>query len=94
MKEYFGKDYKFYWRNETIIGNWYGVLLNRLGIKLLNIGRTLLRKGGGSFRGNYYSNCSWCGDVQTPMTGMHMSVSRKGSRCTREQPRCDKQPLV
>ncbi len=94
IKKYFGKDYKFFWRNDSILGNIYGVILNRLGVLLLKLSRKLLRKGGGSFRGKFYSNCSWCGGVQTRETGLHMHISRKGARCGITNKQCCDQPLV
>lgn len=75
MKKYFSKDWKFFWRQDSFIGNWYGVIMNRMGLMILNLGRKLLRKGGGKFRGTYYQNCSWCGSKNW------LSVSRNGCRC-------------
>ncbi len=89
MKKYFSKDWKFFWRMDSFIGNWYGVALNRLGMLFLKLGRKMLRKGGGTFRGKYYSNCSWCGDGGNYSQGLHHSYSYKGSRCTNTPTRCD-----
>ena len=88
-KKYFTKDWKFYLRNDSKIGNWYGVLLNRIGLQLLKLGRKALRKGGGTFRGKHYMNCSWCGDSQEYPEGLHMSVSRRGARCCKVKPVCN-----
>lgn len=91
---FFNKDYKFFWRHETTIGNLYGVVLNRLGMLLLKLARKVLRKGGGSYKGKFYQNCSWCGGIQTRETGLHMHVSRKGSRCGISYKQCCDQPYV
>ena len=93
-KQLFGKDYKFFWRYDTAVGNLYGVVLNRLGMKLLTLSRKMLRKGGGHFRDKYYQNCSWCGGVQNINTGLHMHASNKGMRCGRTPVECCKQPKV
>ena len=87
MKKYFSKDWKFFWRQDSFIGNWYGVFMNRLGMVLLKAARKSLRIGGGTFMGKYYSNCSWCG---TDSLG---SYSSRGSRCLSSKP-CDSQPFV
>jgi len=91
MKKYFSKDWKFFIRMDSVIGQWYGVFINRMGMKLLSIGRKLIGKGGGTFNGKYYQNCSWCGDTQGS-GGLHMSASRKGMRCERQTPVCGKRP--
>ena len=87
MTKYFSKN----WRQDSFIGNWYGVAMNRLGLRLLKLGRKMIGKGGGTFRGKYYSNCSWCGDGGDYSGGLHHSYSRKGSRCTIVHKRCDLQ---
>lgn len=94
VKKYFSKDWKFFWRYDSIIGNIYGVILNRLGLLFLTIGRKMIRRGGGSFAGKFYSNCSWCGAEQTVSTGLHMHCSRKGSRCGIRNKDCHDQPFV
>lgn len=93
-KQLLGKEYKFFWRRDTFIGNLYGVILNRLGMKLLNLGRKMIRKGGGKFRNEHYQNCSWCGGVQNVNTGLHMHISNKGLRCGCTPIECNKQPKV
>lgn len=90
MKKYFSKDWKFYWRYDSPIGNLYGVILNRIGLIFLTIGRKCLRRGGGKFRGKYYQNCSWCGVIYTDA---HMHISRKGNRCGITT-HCYKKPLI
>ena len=103
MNKYFSKDWKFFLRNDSLIGNWYGVALNRLGVLLfrqgyLNIGRRLIRKGGGTFRGKHYFNCSWCANTQEYYEGLHFTFSRKGGRCgirrSGYDKYCDRQPFV
>lgn len=92
MNKYFSKDWKFFWRQDSLIGNWYGVFLNRFGVLLLNLSRKLIRKGGGTFRGKHYSNCSWCGD--DGYGRCDTSYSHVGARCMSRHKTCDNQPKV
>jgi hypothetical protein len=103
LTKYFGKDWKFFWRMDSFVGNWYGVALNRIGVYVfrrghLTIGRKLIRLGGGTFRGKFYSNCSWCSYTQEHYEGLHFTFSRKGGRCGIKRigyaEKCDTQPFV
>ena len=94
VNKLFGKDYKFFWRHDTVIGNIYGVVLNRLGMLLLTLARKLIRKGDGNFRDKHYSNCSWCGRSWDKGFGLDFTRSNKGSRCGCLPISCDQQPKV
>ena len=73
IHQYFGKDWKFFWKTSKA---WEAVIRKPstwIGLNLLRLSRSLLRIG--------RDRCSWCGAKQNRNTGIHMSASRKGMRC-------------
>ncbi len=80
IKQYFGKDWKFFWTTNIVWDKLVQIPCDFLGLKLLKFSRKLLRIGAKS--------CSWCGDKQNKNTGMHMHASKKGFRCGNTPRRC------
>lgn len=84
IKNYFSKDWKFFWTRSLV---WRILIKNPsayLGLKLFILGRKLMRIGS--------KNCSWCGDSQNRNTGLFMSYSKKGLRCSNKD--CMDKPYV
>lgn len=86
FKQRFGRDWKFFWMQDSYVGAAYKNICDYLGFKLLKISRKLMRIG--------YKRCSWCGEEQNMSTGMHMHASRKGMRCGNQSKSCCDKPLV
>lgn len=79
INRYFGKDWKFFWTTSKVWNIIIQKPCNFVGLKLIDTrfktpARKLLRIG--------RKHCSWCGATQTRDTGLFMSASRKGLRCT------------
>lgn len=89
IKNYYGKDWKFFWTTSTAWNLLIQKPCNYLGLKLINsnfktIARKLLRIG--------RKHCSWCGASQNKNTGLFMACSRKGLRCSNKD--CMDRPYV
>ena len=86
FKQRFGRDWKFFWMQDSFIGKYIKILCDYFGFKLLLLSRKLMRIGG--------KRCSWCGEKQNKNTGLHMSASKKGLRCGNIPVSCGDKPLV
>lgn len=86
IKRYFGKDWKFFWTTSKVWKIFICKPSTYFGLKLVkyNIGKKLLRIG--------RERCSWCGAKQTRESGLFMSASRKGLRCSNKD--CMDKPYV
>lgn len=86
VKQRFGRNWKFFWMEDSWIGSVIKNTSDYLGFKLLLLSRKLMRIGG--------KRCSWCGEKQNRNTGMHMHASRKGMRCGNIPVSCCDKPFV
>lgn len=86
LNQRFGKDWKFFWMQDSYIGIFYRFACAKIGLKLLRLSRKMIRAGG--------KNCSWCGAKQTRETGLYMSASKKGFRCMKHHKTCENMPYV
>ena len=84
IKNYFGKDWKFFWKTSWLYKNTIQSFCAYFGIRLFILSRKLMRIGA--------KNCSWCGDSQNINTGLFMSYSKKGLRCSNKD--CMEKPYV
>lgn len=89
IKNYYGKDWKFFWTTSKLWNIIVQKPCNHIGLKLINtcsktLARKLLRIG--------KNHCSWCGDSQNKNTGLFMAYSRKGLRCSNKN--CMDKPYV
>ena len=73
LKQYFGRDWRFFWTTNIVFKKLVRVPCTYLGLKLMKLSRWLLKIG--------RERCSWCGAKQDGNTGLHMHATKKGMRC-------------